>query len=158
MHPTAAFLTDVGLVAVLSLALVAYVKPHLNALLMELCGTAERARFWLAFSNVTLVLVPLIFALDYNPDSASGTNLVFDMATQLKHAIIGFVMALTLLAIILFRSRAVDFSAERTEITEKNHVSSHQPAANPNRERSKRNDRDHRRVQLHGEVRGWNLA
>src|SRR5207253_8877812 len=56
MHPTAAFLTDVGLVAVLSLALVAYVKPHLNALLMELCGTAERARFWLAFSNVTLVL------------------------------------------------------------------------------------------------------
>src|SRR5947208_9286971 len=85
MHPTAAFLTDVGLVAVLSLALVAYVKPHLNALLMELCGTAERARFWLAFSNVTLVLVPLIFALDYNPDSASGTNLVFDMATQLKH-------------------------------------------------------------------------
>jgi hypothetical protein len=103
MHLTAAFLTDVGLVAVLSLALVAYIRPHLNGLLMELCGTAERARFWLAFSNVTLVLVPLIFALDYNPDSASGTNLVFDMATQLKHAIIGFVMALTLLAIILLR-------------------------------------------------------
>src|SRR5213082_1237144 len=94
MHPTAAFLTDVGLVAVLSLALVAYVKPHLNALLMELCGTAERARFWLAFSNVTLVLVPLIFALDYKPEFGPDKTAIFEMATQLKYALMGFVITL----------------------------------------------------------------
>ena len=103
MNPTIAFLTDVGLVAALSVVLVAYVKPHLNSLLIELCGTAERASFWLAFSNVTLVLVPLIFALDYKPEVGADRNFVFEMATQLKHAIIGLVIALSSLAIILFR-------------------------------------------------------
>jgi hypothetical protein len=55
MNPTTAFLTDIGLVAFLSLGLVVYVKTHLNALLIELCGTKERASFWLAFSNVTQI-------------------------------------------------------------------------------------------------------
>jgi uncharacterized membrane protein YhaH (DUF805 family) len=83
--------------------MVAYVKTHLNTLLVELCGTAERASFWLAFSNVTLVLVPLIFALDYKPEFGPDRSFVFEMATQLKHAIIGFVAALSALAVILLR-------------------------------------------------------
>jgi hypothetical protein len=103
MNPTIAFLTDLGLVAALSITLVAYVKPHLNCLLIELCGTGERASFWLAFANVTLVLVPLIFGLNYEPDFGPNRNFVFEMATQLKYAIIGFVTPLTILAVILFR-------------------------------------------------------
>jgi hypothetical protein len=97
------FLTDVRLVTALSIGLVAYVRSHLNALLIELCGTPERARFWLAFSNVTLVLIPLIFALDYSPEARPDRNFVFDMATQLKHAIIGFVIALSSFAFVLLR-------------------------------------------------------
>lgn len=103
MNPTVAFLTDIVFVAILSLGLVRYVKPHLNALLVELCGMAERASFWLAFSNVTLVLVPLIFALNYEPEFAPNRNVIFEMATQLKYALIGFVTAFSFLAIILFR-------------------------------------------------------
>ncbi len=103
MNPTRAFLVDVGLVAALSVGLVAYVKTHLKTLLIELCGTAERASFWLAFSNVTLVLVPLIFALDYKPEFGPDRNFVYEMATQLKQAIIGFVIALISLAVILLR-------------------------------------------------------
>ncbi len=103
MNPITAFLVDVGLVAVLSVGLVAYVKRHLHTLLIELCGSAERASFWLAFSNVTLVLVPLIFALDHKPEFGPDRNFVYEMATQLKHAIIGFVIALSSLAVILLR-------------------------------------------------------
>jgi uncharacterized membrane protein YhaH (DUF805 family) len=103
MNPTVAFLTDVLFMVLLSLGLVAYIKPHLHALLVELCGTAERATFWLAFSNVTLVLVPLIFALNYEPEVGPNQNSIFEMATQLKHAIIGFVIALSSLAVILSR-------------------------------------------------------
>ena len=103
MTPTMAFLVDVGLVAVLSVGLVAYVKTHLNSLLIELCGTAERASFWLAFSNVALVLVPLIFALDYKPELGPERTAIFEMATQLKYALVGFVITLCSLALILFR-------------------------------------------------------
>jgi hypothetical protein len=49
MNPTAAFLTDIALVVFLSFGLVLYVRTRLKAPLVELCGTAERASFWLAF-------------------------------------------------------------------------------------------------------------
>jgi len=103
MNSAIPFLIDVGLVAILSISLVTYVKGHLNHLLVELCGTEERAGFWLVFSNVILVLVPLIFALDYKPEFEPDRNFVFEMAAQFKQAIVGFVVALGSLGVILFQ-------------------------------------------------------
>jgi len=103
MSPTTVFLCDVGIAAFLFVGIVSYVKKHLRLLLLELCGTIERASFWLAFSNVTLVLVPLIFALDYKPEFGPDKTAVFEMATQLKYALIGFVITLGSLALILLR-------------------------------------------------------
>jgi uncharacterized membrane protein YhaH (DUF805 family) len=103
MTPTTVFLCDVGIAAFLSVGIVAYIKKHLRTLLIELCGTTERANFWLAFSNVTLVLVPLIFALDYKPEFGPDKTAIFEITTQLKYALIGFVVTLGSLALILFR-------------------------------------------------------
>ncbi len=103
MSLTIAFLSDMGLAAFLSIGLVAYVKAPLRSLLIELCGTRERASFWLAFSNVALVLIPLIFVLDYKPELGPGKSLIFEMATQLKYALIGFVIALSGLALVMLR-------------------------------------------------------
>jgi len=103
MNPTLAFLLHIAVVALLFVAIVAYVKKHLRTLLIELCGTTERASFWLAFSNVTLVLVPLIFALDYKPEFGPERTAILEMATQLKHALIGFVITFGSLAFMLFR-------------------------------------------------------
>jgi len=102
MSLTMAFLSDVGLATLLSIALVAYVKDPLRSLLIELCGTKERASFWLAFSNVTLVLTPLIFALEYKPEFGPG-SMVFEMATQIKYALIGFVSAIGAIGLVLSR-------------------------------------------------------
>jgi hypothetical protein len=55
-------------------------------------------------SNVTLVLVPLMFALDYTPEAGPGRNFVFEMPTQFKLGIMGFVAALSLMSFILFAS------------------------------------------------------
>ena len=78
-----------------------YVAKHLRSLLIQLCGTAERANFWLAFSNVSPVLVPLIFALDYKPEFGPDKPIVFEMAAQLKYVLIGFVATLAAVAVIL---------------------------------------------------------
>lgn len=104
MNPTTAFLADVALVVLACVGIVAYLSKHLRTLLIELCGTPERASFWLAFSNVALVLVPLIFAMSYRPESGSETSVVFEMASQLKYGLVGFLITLSLLAILLFRS------------------------------------------------------
>lgn len=84
MNPAIAFLVDIAFLVALSVGIVAYVKSHLNSLLIDLCGTPERASFWLAFSKVTMVFVSLIFALDYNPEFGPDRNCLFERATQLK--------------------------------------------------------------------------
>ncbi|HYL86130.1 MAG TPA: hypothetical protein VE263_18040 [Candidatus Angelobacter sp.] len=99
----AVFLSDVAVTALLLIGIILYMHRHLRALLIELCGTAERANFWLALSNVTMLLVPLIFALDYKPEFGPHTTVLFEMATQLKYALIGLVTTLGLLAFVLFR-------------------------------------------------------
>ncbi len=103
MSPTAAFLADNPLVVLGCTGIVVYVSKPLRPLLIELCGTAERANFWLAFSNVALILVPLIFALEYTPESGSGRSIVFEMAAQLKYGLVGFVLTLSFQALMLFR-------------------------------------------------------
>jgi hypothetical protein len=103
MSLTMVFLFDVVLTAILSIGLVAYVKAPLRALLIELCGTRERASFWMAFSNVSLVIAPLIFALDYKPEFRPETTVIFEMATQLKYSLIGFVITLSVLGFVLLR-------------------------------------------------------
>jgi hypothetical protein len=103
MSLTMVFLFDAGLTVILSIVLVAYVKAPLRTLLVELCGTKERASFWLAFSNVTLVIAPMIFALDYKPEFGPEKTVILEMATQLKYALIGFVIALSALGVVLLR-------------------------------------------------------
>jgi hypothetical protein len=101
MSPTSVFLGDLMVAVLLCTGIVLYVAKHLRSLLIELCETAERANFWLAFSNVSLVLVPLIFALEYRPEFGPDKPVVFEVATQLKYALIGFVVTFGALALLL---------------------------------------------------------
>ena len=52
-----------GLVITLAVAfaVVKYLTAPLRQQLQELCGNAERAAFWTSFSNVMLVLTPVVF-------------------------------------------------------------------------------------------------
>ena len=100
MSPSLVFVGDLALTILVCVGIVLYVAKHLRSLLIELCGTGERANFWLAFSNVSLVLVPLIFALDYKPEIGADRLAVFESAAQLRYALIGFVATLASLAFI----------------------------------------------------------
>jgi hypothetical protein len=102
MSTVAQFLFGVGLTLVASALVVAYLQRRLQPILFDLCGTAERASFWMAFSNVTLLLVPLIFALHYRPENA-GTSIVFTISGQLELALIGLVGSVVLLGLVLNR-------------------------------------------------------
>ena len=84
MTPSVLFLTGLAATLVTSLAIVAYLRVPLHSILVELCGTRERAAFWVAFSNVTLALLPLMFAMEYTPELKGGTPAVLEVAAQLN--------------------------------------------------------------------------
>jgi hypothetical protein len=97
------FLAGLALTVVTVLAIVAYFRRPLRDILVELCGTGERATFWVAFSNITIVLVPLIFAMQYTPDRNLGTTSVLELAAQLKWALAGILSAVVILGWVLSR-------------------------------------------------------
>jgi hypothetical protein len=92
-----------GLTVTMCVVLVAllYLRNPIQILLTDLCGTADRARFWTAFSNVTLFLVPFALALDHQPDANSTRAAIFEMSGQIESAIIGFVISVIIMGIIL---------------------------------------------------------
>lgn len=91
----------IGITLLMSLAVVIYLTRPLRKILTELCGTSERADFWLAFSNIALALAPLIFAVSYTPDI--GSNPVIEIARELKWALIGLLSALLIIGWVISR-------------------------------------------------------
>jgi len=101
MNSVATFLVGVSVTAVCSLAVVAYLKPYLHDVLIDLCGTIQRAAFWTAFSAITLVLTPVVFAMHYRPDSTTNVPAVFTLGSQLELALIGLLVSVLLLGVVL---------------------------------------------------------
>lgn len=95
------YLTGLGISVVISLAVVIYLRPHLRAILVELCGTVERAAFWVAFSNVALCLFPMIFAIYRWPDEPGRGLLVRELGMQVGAAIGGLLAAVIVLGLVL---------------------------------------------------------
>lgn len=95
------FIADLFLTILVCVGVVLYIRGHLTPLVTELCGSATRAQFWLAFSNVTLVLVPVIFALSAEPELEPGKPAAFVMAEHLKLSLLGLASGLAVLAMVL---------------------------------------------------------
>jgi hypothetical protein len=95
------FLVGLGLTLLTALAIVAYLRSPLHSILVELCGTPGRAAFWVSFSNVTLTLAPLIFAMQYTPCLKEGSSATLELAAQLKWALVGLLFAVLMLGWVL---------------------------------------------------------
>jgi len=94
-----------GLAATLlvSLTVVRYLSMPLRRQLQELCGNAERAEFWSVFSNVTVSLVPVIFAMSVSPVSEPAIPALLAVVSQLKFGLMGLVISILLLGWVLGR-------------------------------------------------------
>ena len=82
---------------------VRYLSAPLRTQLKELCGNADRAEFWTAFSNVTVMLTPAIFAMLADPSDSPATPVLMAIINQLRWGLIGLVMSVLMLGWILGR-------------------------------------------------------
>jgi hypothetical protein len=78
-----------------------YLRKPLQAILLDLCGTAERARFWTAFSNVTMFLVPFVLALDHRPTPNIPQASVYAISDQIESAVTGLIVSVVIVGLVL---------------------------------------------------------
>jgi hypothetical protein len=101
MIPVKAFLAGLGLTMGVVFLVLLYLRRPLQCILTDLCGTVDRARFWTAFSNITLFLVPFVLALDHQPTLYGDQSSVFLISSQIESAIEGLIISTVILGIIL---------------------------------------------------------
>ena len=94
MNTVLSFFIQMAITLVLVALIVTYLRPYLRKILLDLCGTEERAQFWTAFSNILLIGMPLIFALNYRPETRNMEELFFEVAGKLGGNLGGLLVAL----------------------------------------------------------------
>jgi hypothetical protein len=94
MNTILSFVIEVTLTLVISALLVAYLRPFLEKILLDLCGTQERAQFWTVFSNILVTGMPIILALNYRPEASNSEQLFFEVAGKLSGNLGGLLFAL----------------------------------------------------------------
>ncbi|HKW87904.1 MAG TPA: hypothetical protein VJN21_04020 [Candidatus Acidoferrales bacterium] len=116
MNEISTFLIGIGLTIVITTAALCYLQPHMRSILTELCGTSERAHFWMSLSNVTLFLTPLIFALRIQPQAGTVVTLIYAMGNQVSLALLGLVLAIGIVGIVI--SKFIPLKPPETPLTE----------------------------------------
>ena len=94
MNTIVSFLIEVALTLLISSLLIRYLRPFLRKILVDLCGTADRAQFWLAFSSILLMGMPVLFALNYSPQATNAEELFFEVARKLSGNLGSFLFSL----------------------------------------------------------------
>ncbi len=101
MNALTAFSLDVVLTILVVASLIAYFRPHLHRILVDLCSGEDRARFWAAFASILLIGLPTVSALSYVPLTGSVPDSVLDLARQLSRNLMSFLAALVALGLVV---------------------------------------------------------
>lgn len=123
MNEISTFLLGLGLTIAVTTSALCYLQACMRSILTDLCGTKERAHFWTSFSNVTLFLTPLIFALRSQPEKGTTATLVYAMSDQLSLALLGLVVAIGIVGIVIGR-----FIPTKSDVTSRTVQTPHRAA------------------------------
>jgi predicted membrane protein len=94
MNAISIYLTQILMTTFGLFLLLAYLRPHLKRVLVDLCGSEQRAQFWTVFSNIVLMAVPILFGLGFHPEATGAQNIFFEIVNQIKLNLLGFVLGL----------------------------------------------------------------
>ena len=101
MNPTLALFFGLAVASTMGFTVAWYLKSHLRGILMDLCGNEGRADFWIAFSNVILMLVPIAFGMQFQMDGNIGLPVAFQLNHQLKWIFFGQILSVLSLGAVL---------------------------------------------------------
>ena len=101
MHKIPAFAIEVSVTAAICILTFLYLRPHLKRILIDLCGTEERARFWTVFSSILLVGIPLLISLMYQPSAVDAELLFFELTRRTSGNLFGFMFTLMVVGFIV---------------------------------------------------------
>jgi hypothetical protein len=99
MDQQQAFLVALAITLAVSASIVFLLWRPLHGILVDLCGSDIRARFWRCYANLMLVLVPTTALMMGRVEQRVGETPLFLIIDQIKWAVFGLITALFLVAV-----------------------------------------------------------
>ena len=99
------FIIELSLSLTVSILTLFLLKGALQAVLTDLCQGEQRAEFWIRFTQLMLIIGPLLGVLLFTPDGSH--NKAIDTALfreTLRHALMGGLITLCGIGIIIWRT------------------------------------------------------
>ncbi len=105
MDTLSIFFIEVLLCLGISLALIYLLKPLLREVLIETCGTNTRAEFWVMFTQLMLIISPLLIVIYFAPTTDSvPINVAEAIQDTLFRSLLGDFIALSMIGQVIWRS------------------------------------------------------
>ena len=101
MNDIAAFALNLVLTLLITFLVTTYLGASLFRILVDLCGTEDRGRFWLTLSKVLLVGMPVVTALSYRPDIGDMGPWYFALAQELSRNIMSLLVVVAGLGLVI---------------------------------------------------------
>ena len=101
MNEIGIYVGGLVITVILSLTIILYLKKSFRKLLIDLTETQERANFWLTFSNILLILIPLVFSMSIVPGATEEIDVFFEVGRQLKWALIGLISSMVVIGFVM---------------------------------------------------------
>lgn len=95
------FLIAAALTLSVTVVVALLIRRHLRNVLTDLTGTAARAEFWVAFTSLLLVLIPLIVLMFVPRDEGGETPVFFRVIAQLRWPLVSLVATLIAYAFVI---------------------------------------------------------
>lgn len=103
------FIISVLLCFSISITIIFLLKPLLRDVLQETCGTAKRAEFWVMFTQLMLVISPLLIVIFFAPTTSPvGLNVAETLQDTLFQSLLGDFIALTLIGQVIWKTVVFD--------------------------------------------------
>jgi hypothetical protein len=94
MSPLSLFLVEVGICVLASTLVAGFLTRPLRRLLVDACGTVERANFWVMYSDVMIFIAPLVAVVVFGKSSDLYTPTLPFYKAALGSALFGVFVAL----------------------------------------------------------------
>lgn len=103
MNTLIIFGTEVGLSVIISLCIIFYLGKLLRTILVELCGTADRAGFWMGFTKLMFLFLPLMIVLLFS-NSTDTEYIIPQIRNILSRVLIGELITLCIVGYVIWKS------------------------------------------------------
>lgn len=107
IHPLSILALQLGMVLVLSLAVLQLLGPVLGRLLEEVCGSNVASAFWLSFTRLMVFIAPMLQVI-LLADQGENATLTMVLRSTLIHGLAGCFIALIMIGIVIWHIALTD--------------------------------------------------